>query len=226
MPNLISENQEESVEFGSEMSCGCESVTTSQLEIPTTGSIPLLRVHTLRNIPPNSLATMSSGCSAGIDADVRVGRHRDKLELIRDSLRPFEQTGSDAPTAAAEQTASHPELHSLVVDTAANSGIVEQQRAMVDNLVGQGYEQDAAFYALKLVKFVSTAAAIDVLKHINHDHANMEETKNLVFRTPYTADFYQPQVRSQQGNYKPSIYIERGSESYNEKWKLQIYRNQ
>ncbi|KAK6726524.1 hypothetical protein RB195_004694 [Necator americanus] len=30
--------------------------------------------------------------------------------------------------------------------------------------------------------------------------------------TPYTADFYQPQVRSQQGNYKPSIYIERGSE--------------
>ncbi|KHJ80249.1 hypothetical protein OESDEN_20079 [Oesophagostomum dentatum] len=49
---------------------------------------------------------------------------------------------------------------------------------MVESLIAQGYEQDAAFYALKLVKFVSTAAAIDVLKHINHDHANMEEMKN------------------------------------------------
>ncbi|EYB92813.1 hypothetical protein Y032_0189g1172 [Ancylostoma ceylanicum] len=110
--------------------------------------------------------------------DVRVGRHRDKLELIRDSLRPFEQTGSDAPSATAEQTASHVDSHSPVVDTAVNSGIAEQQRAMVDSLIAQGYEQDAAFYALKLVKFVSTAAAIDVLKHINHDHANMDETKN------------------------------------------------
>lgn len=73
--------------------------------------------------------------------DVRVGRHRDKLELIRDSLRPFEQTGSDAPTAATEQTASHAELHSPVVDTAVNSGIAEQQRAMVDSLIAQGYEQ-------------------------------------------------------------------------------------
>ncbi|KHJ80390.1 hypothetical protein OESDEN_19935 [Oesophagostomum dentatum] len=50
---------------------------------------------------------------------------------------------------------------------------------MVESLIAQGYEQDAAFYALKLVKFVSTAAAIDVLKHINHDHANMEEMKNV-----------------------------------------------
>ncbi|KIH61759.1 hypothetical protein ANCDUO_07962 [Ancylostoma duodenale] len=113
--------------------------------------------------------------------DVRVGRHRDKLELIRDSLRPFEQTGSDAPAATAEQTASHAELHSPVVDTAVNSGIAEQQRAMVDSLIAQGYEQDAAFYALKLVKFASTAAAIDVLKHINHDHSNMDGTKNVRF---------------------------------------------
>ncbi|CAJ0596339.1 unnamed protein product [Cylicocyclus nassatus] len=110
--------------------------------------------------------------------DVRVGRHRDKLELIRDSLRPFEQTGSDASAAAPEQNITHAESHSPVVDPSVNSGILEQQRAMVDNLIAQGYEQDAAYYALKLVKFASTAAAVDVLKLINHDHANMEEMKN------------------------------------------------
>lgn len=43
--------------------------------------------------------------------------------------------------------------------------------------------QDAAYYALKLVKFASPEAAIDVLKHINHDHANMEETKNVSLET-------------------------------------------
>ncbi|VDN34566.1 unnamed protein product [Cylicostephanus goldi] len=111
--------------------------------------------------------------------DVRVGRHRDKLELIRDSLRPFEQTGSDASSAAPEQNITHAESHSPVVDSSVNSGILEQQRAMVDNLIAQGYEQDAAYYALKLVKFASTAAAVDVLKLINHDHANMEEMKNV-----------------------------------------------
>ncbi|KAK6008936.1 kinase domain protein [Ostertagia ostertagi] len=105
--------------------------------------------------------------------DVRVGRHRDKLELIRDSLRPFEQTVNEVPTTnAVDQTTS------AAVDSTTNSTTVEQQRAMVDSLIAQGYEQDAAFYALKLVKFASPEAAIDVLKHINHDHANMEETKN------------------------------------------------
>ncbi|VDN35037.1 unnamed protein product [Cylicostephanus goldi] len=73
--------------------------------------------------------------------DVRVGRHRDKLELIRDSLRPFEQTGSDASAATPEQNITHAESHSPVVDPSVNSGILEQQRAMVDNLIAQGYEQ-------------------------------------------------------------------------------------
>ncbi|KAK5966468.1 Protein kinase domain and AGC-kinase [Trichostrongylus colubriformis] len=104
--------------------------------------------------------------------DVRVGRHRDKLELIRDSLRPFEQTVNEVPTQVVDQTTSS------AVDSTAISQTAEQQRAMVDSLIAQGYEQDAAFYALKLVKFASPEAAIDVLKHINHDHANMEETKN------------------------------------------------
>ncbi|VDM57430.1 unnamed protein product [Angiostrongylus costaricensis] len=107
--------------------------------------------------------------------DVRVGRHRDKLELIRDSLRPFEQTVGDiVPVTAAEQNVQHSEMHLTVVESATNSGALGQQRAMVDSLIAQGYDQDAAFYALKLVKFASTAAAVDVLKHINHDHANME----------------------------------------------------
>ncbi|WKX88405.1 hypothetical protein Q1695_008219 [Nippostrongylus brasiliensis] len=105
--------------------------------------------------------------------DVRVGRHRDKLELIRDSLRPFEQTVNEVPAGIVDQATP-----SGVVDSTSNSPAVEQQRAMVDSLIAQGYEQDAAFYALKLVKFHSPEAAIDVLKHINHDHANMEESKN------------------------------------------------
>uniref|UniRef100_A0A0K0D3J4 UBA domain-containing protein n=1 Tax=Angiostrongylus cantonensis TaxID=6313 RepID=A0A0K0D3J4_ANGCA len=109
------------------------------------------------------------------EVDVRVGRHRDKLELIRDSLRPFEQTVGDiVPVTAAEQNVQHSETHLTVVESATNSGALGQQRAMVDSLIAQGYDQDAAFYALKLVKFASTAAAVDVLKHINHDHANME----------------------------------------------------
>ncbi|XGW24058.1 hypothetical protein V3C99_005901 [Haemonchus contortus] len=105
--------------------------------------------------------------------DVRVGRHRDKLELIRDSLRPFEQTVNEVPTTNAVEQAT-----SATGESTTNSPTVEQQRAMVDSLIAQGYEQDAAFYALKLVKFASPEAAIDVLKHINHDHAHMEETKN------------------------------------------------
>lgn len=105
--------------------------------------------------------------------DVRVGRHRDKLELIRDSLRPFEQAVNEVPTSGTDQATT-----SAVGDPSAYSPGFEQQRAMVDSLIAQGYEQDAAYYALKLVKFASPEAAIDVLKHINHDHANMEETKN------------------------------------------------
>ncbi|VDO37111.1 unnamed protein product [Haemonchus placei] len=72
----------------------------------------------------------------GYVRDVRVGRHRDKLELIRDSLRPFEQTVNEVPTTnAVEQAAS------ATGESTTNSPTVEQQRAMVDSLIAQGYEQ-------------------------------------------------------------------------------------
>uniref|UniRef100_A0A1I7WSH4 UBA domain-containing protein n=1 Tax=Heterorhabditis bacteriophora TaxID=37862 RepID=A0A1I7WSH4_HETBA len=54
------------------------------------------------------------------DKDVRVGRHRDKLELIRDSLKPFEQTAGEQSQPAT---------------------VTEQQR-MMDALVAQGYDRD------------------------------------------------------------------------------------
>lgn len=68
--------------------------------------------------------------------DVRVGRHRDKLELIRDSLRPFEQAVNEVPTSGTDQATT-----SAVGDPSAYSPGFEQQRAMVDSLIAQGYEQ-------------------------------------------------------------------------------------
>ncbi|KJH52422.1 kinase domain protein [Dictyocaulus viviparus] len=137
----------------------------------------------MRSVTANERVRAVTTTAIAKTVDVRVGRHRDKLELIRDSLRPFEQTVGDVvPMTVCEHYVQHGESQSpSVVDSTMNCGVPDHHRAMVDSLMAKGYDQDAAFYALKLVKFTSTAAAVDVLKHINHDHANVEEKTDASF---------------------------------------------
>ncbi|CAD5206479.1 unnamed protein product [Bursaphelenchus okinawaensis] len=89
---------------------------------------------------------------------VHPGHHRDKLDLIRDSLRPFEQ--NDYSNTVNNNTYN-------VIDDTTYPVFLEKldsnQRIMMNALTQGGYDQEAAYYALKLVNFRSVTDAAKVL---------------------------------------------------------------
>lgn len=80
------------------------------------------------------------------DVRIGVGRHRDKLEQIRDSLRPFEQTGNmEASTAAATSSSSSPNNYNNNNNSNNNNNFTvedETRRQILINTLTQiGFEE-------------------------------------------------------------------------------------
>uniref|UniRef100_A0A914VK02 non-specific serine/threonine protein kinase n=1 Tax=Plectus sambesii TaxID=2011161 RepID=A0A914VK02_9BILA len=95
--------------------------------------------------------------------DVKVGgKHRDKLQIIRESLRPFEQMSPTDTLSSECSSGTH------------NSSEANQEM-MLNTLTQIGFEKEAAFYALKLVKFTSVSSAADVLLNINKEHVFQQD---------------------------------------------------
>ncbi|EFO21463.1 hypothetical protein LOAG_07027 [Loa loa] len=145
---------------------------------------------------PTSITTNNSGNVIGIsmrtpepsprirkdattDVRVGVGRHRDKLEQIRDSLRPFEQTGNmEAPTAA---TAASSSSSSSPNNNNNNNFTVEDEtrrQILVNTLTQIGFEEQAALLALELVRYSSVAAAAEVLLNLNKEHVFRQDLRD------------------------------------------------
>ena len=85
------------------------------------------------------------------------GHHRQKLDLIRSSLRPFEQ----------QQKWREEEDEEHIPEEEADEEEDEDRKAgMMRALVEAGYDQESAFYALKLVNFRSAQDAELILRSI------------------------------------------------------------
>ncbi|VDD85259.1 unnamed protein product [Enterobius vermicularis] len=128
---------------------------------------------------PSSSATSvlhSSDASPRMRKDAQevkfgVGRHRDKLEKIRDSLRPYEQ-----PCMADK---------SVKKDTKYSTGskCLEENllnnRQMMLNALTQihGYKEEAALSALERVNYSSVIAAAEYL-----DNIGKEARKNVFYQ--------------------------------------------
>lgn len=85
---------------------------------------------------------------------VKVGRHRDKLEQIRSSLKPFEQS-----TAVGVLSSEAP---------LSRSDLDAQKLALIHNLMQFGYDRGTATYALAQVNFSSVAKAVEWLRNENN----------------------------------------------------------
>ncbi|KAK0428305.1 hypothetical protein QR680_010720 [Steinernema hermaphroditum] len=119
----------------------------------------------------------------------QIGRHRDKLELIRNSLRPFEQQLPPSHT-------NDPYSNGYGPSTGAYDHHVinaERQNFMLNTLTQLGFEREAAFYALKLVKFSSVGAAAELLKNVPIDQFRGGTNANyqpLQYSQPQAAQLY------------------------------------
>lgn len=105
----------------------------------------------------------------------QIGHHRNKLDLIRDSLRPFEQ-----PTQ--EKFLLNAALNNQMLPESSHPCQVteDNQRIMINALTQVGYDlvmsfelqfaycfiQESAYYALKLVNFKSVTDAVKVLSNL------------------------------------------------------------
>ncbi|KAM3722019.1 Serine/threonine-protein kinase WARTS [Dirofilaria immitis] len=123
------------------------------------------------------------------DVRIGVGRHRDKLEQIRDSLRPFEQTSNmeiSASTAAAVASSSSSSLlnnnNNNIINNNTNNNITiedETRRQILINTLTQiGFEEQAALLALELVRYSSVAAAAEVLLNLNKEHVFRQDLRD------------------------------------------------
>uniref|UniRef100_A0A914RN84 Uncharacterized protein n=1 Tax=Parascaris equorum TaxID=6256 RepID=A0A914RN84_PAREQ len=127
------------------------------------------------------------------DVRIGVGRHRDKLELIRDSLRPFEQ----ACNTDSSSTQAHYNNNVNAEDETRLRTVKFDNASMRDCLLLMGFElerhncirisgmfwiidEEAAMLALQLVRFSSVAAAAEVLLNINKDHVFQQVTSTKV----------------------------------------------
>uniref|UniRef100_A0A915D2U6 UBA domain-containing protein n=1 Tax=Ditylenchus dipsaci TaxID=166011 RepID=A0A915D2U6_9BILA len=114
---------------------------------------------------PPYTTTASSSMEAGTNGQVQhPGHHRDKLDLIRDSLRPFEQLNEQFSPNNTGPTSS------MTSSTGSNSEPSEEvQRTMINALIQGGFDREAAYYALKLVNFNSVMDAAKVLSNIKQN---------------------------------------------------------
>ncbi|KAI6225671.1 hypothetical protein M3Y95_00721700 [Aphelenchoides besseyi] len=99
---------------------------------------------------------------------VHPGHHRDKLDLIRDSLKPFEQTENQVPVLNSYSSPSN-DLFNSSQQVDANL-----QRIMMHALTQVGYDQESAYYALKLVNFRSITDAVMVLTNSRHSDKSQQ----------------------------------------------------
>lgn len=134
--------------------------TSNPIQMPSTGAVGIA----LRTPEP------SPRIRKDVTTDVRVGvgRHRDKLELIRDSLRPFEQ--------ACNTDSSSTQTH---YNNNLNAEDETRRQIMLNTLTQIGFEREAAMLALQLVRFSSVAAAAEVLLNINKDHVFQQDLPRL-----------------------------------------------
>uniref|UniRef100_A0A915PU94 non-specific serine/threonine protein kinase n=1 Tax=Setaria digitata TaxID=48799 RepID=A0A915PU94_9BILA len=113
---------------------------------------------------------------ATTDVRVGVGRHRDKLEQIRDSLRPFEQTGNTEAPTSASATSSSPNNNN-----SHNNFTIEDEtrrQILINTLTQIGFEEQAALLALELVRYSSVAAAAEVLLNLNKEHVFRQDLRD------------------------------------------------
>uniref|UniRef100_A0A0R3RJC8 UBA domain-containing protein n=1 Tax=Elaeophora elaphi TaxID=1147741 RepID=A0A0R3RJC8_9BILA len=127
---------------------------------------------------PEPSPRMRKDVTTACDVRVGVGRHRDKLEQIRDSLRPFEQTGNvEAPTAAAAASSSSSPNN----NNNNNNFTVEDEtrrQILINTLTQIGFEEQAALLALELVRYSSVAAAAEVLLNLNKEHVFRQDLRD------------------------------------------------
>ncbi|VBB35360.1 unnamed protein product, partial [Acanthocheilonema viteae] len=113
------------------------------------------------------------------DVRIGVGRHRDKLEQIRDSLRPFEQTGNmEASTATATTTVPSSSPNN---NNNNNNFTVEDEtrrQILINTLTQIGFDEQAALLALELVRYSSVAAAAEVLLNLNKEHVFRQDLRD------------------------------------------------
>ncbi|VIO95387.1 Uncharacterized protein BM_BM5867 [Brugia malayi] len=119
---------------------------------------------------------------ATTDVRIGVGRHRDKLEQIRDSLRPFEQTGNmDASVATTTALASSSSSSLSPNNNNNNNFTVEDEtrrQILINTLTQIGFEEQAALLALELVRYSSVAAAAEVLLNLNKEHVFRQDLRD------------------------------------------------
>lgn len=146
--------------------------TSNPAQLPSSGSVPL------RTPEPSPRIRKDAAQMASQDVRVGVGRHRDKLEIIRDSLRPFEQCCTPEPPAATAQAQCNND---------ANTEDEARRQIMLKTLTQIGFKEDAAMLALQLVRFSSVAAAAEVLFNINKDHVFQQEFPRVTNGFPQAA---------------------------------------
>ncbi|KHN86521.1 Serine/threonine-protein kinase LATS1 [Toxocara canis] len=135
--------------------------TSNPVQMPSTGTVGIA----LRTPEPSPRIRKDVVTT---DVRVGVGRHRDKLELIRDSLRPFEQACTTDTSSA--------QMH---CNNNLNAEDETRRQIMLNTLTQIGFEREAAMLALQLVRFSSVAAAAEVLLNINKDHVFQQDLPRL-----------------------------------------------
>ncbi|KAE9550466.1 hypothetical protein FO519_006331 [Halicephalobus sp. NKZ332] len=130
------------------------------------------------------------------------GHHREILDKIRDSLRPFEQSyevqmfGNPNPS-----TSFSPNSFGNPIISAEKSD--DTQMNMISTLTQLGFDKESAYYALKLVNFRSIGDAANVLNKIKQDIALKQMNNgqpgpsNITTTTFYTSPARQPTTSAQ-----------------------------
>ncbi|KAI1731567.1 protein kinase domain-containing protein [Ditylenchus destructor] len=112
------------------------------------------------------------------------GHHRDKLDQIRNQLKPYEQIQSEEQQwMPIEHMSNFREPN--FASTSNSEPSQEIQGILIDALTGLGYDKESAYYALKLVNFSSVTDAANVLASIKQpstsaSHYNGTNTGDLV----------------------------------------------
>ncbi|TKR60057.1 hypothetical protein L596_029643 [Steinernema carpocapsae] len=131
----------------------------------------------------------------------QVGRHRDKLELIRNSLRPFEQQLPPSSHSSESYSNGYNGGSSATYDLQHTA---ERQTMMLNTLTTLGFEREAAYYALKLVKFSSVGRAVELLRNVPMDEFRGGAAGNANY--PLPQQFSQPLQQLYTQNHVPSSY--------------------
>ncbi|CAD5209301.1 unnamed protein product [Bursaphelenchus xylophilus] len=134
--------------------------------LPSNGSLTPQPGYKDRNeIDSSSLMSRRARLSepSTSSSNVHPGHHRDKLDLIRDSLKPFEQNLEPGYNVSCNVHSNHYLGPATSAPLFQVERVDDNHRIMINALTQGGYDPESAYYALKLVNFRSVTDAAKVL---------------------------------------------------------------